>query len=380
MGRVRYDIKDNFTVIHNEYLQDPRMGISEIGMLTVMLSLPDNWDFSIEGLVHRFGKDYKGADGKSKIITALNKLKSFGYFHRIKLIDSKTHRIVDYIYEFSDIPHPNWIEAGEVSEFVNAEELHEKRTENDSMEELSDNAVETVEEVIEEDIQYHTINESVKKQVEYDKLCEIYQQSDVDHIITVLIDVMIYKGKIIRIGQKDYNTSEIKEMYSQINYDHIRKIIEKSQGKCIRSYTQYIRTSLYNAIKGNAVKNPAIFRIYDNDTVSFYAEAVESSFNNEQMLCIEKKIIEAVPYSIESENDVEAERFNYLSKLYMRMNEEGKKKKISDKFAYLCAMLDNAKEHIYKAKNKKIKVSKKSEPSFDLDAILEYAINHTPTI
>ncbi|UKI15482.1 MAG: helix-turn-helix domain-containing protein [Ruminococcus sp.] len=94
MGAIRRSFKKNFTMVHNEYLNDPRLGGAEMGWLTYMLSRPDNWNFSIEGLAHTH------SDGKTKIITALNKLKSFGYFRRIKLIDDTTGRIIDWVYEF----------------------------------------------------------------------------------------------------------------------------------------------------------------------------------------------------------------------------------------------------------------------------------------
>ena len=103
MGAILRKITNNCTMVHNEYLNDPRLGGYEMGWLTFMLSRPDNWDFSMDDLVRR------QPDSKTRIMTTLNKLKSFGYLRQIKLVDSKTGLIVDWVYEFSDEAHPEWI-------------------------------------------------------------------------------------------------------------------------------------------------------------------------------------------------------------------------------------------------------------------------------
>lgn len=67
MGAIRRKFSTNFTMVHNEYLNDSRLSGSEMGWLTYMLSRPDNWNFSIEGLAHTH------SDGKTRIMTTLSK-------------------------------------------------------------------------------------------------------------------------------------------------------------------------------------------------------------------------------------------------------------------------------------------------------------------
>lgn len=67
-----------FTSINNEIFRDKDLGLKEIGLLTVLLSLPDDWEFNIRGLC----KILK--DGESAITTALNKLIELGYVDRPK--------------------------------------------------------------------------------------------------------------------------------------------------------------------------------------------------------------------------------------------------------------------------------------------------------
>ena len=45
---------ENYTVMSNIHLKDSRLSLKAKGLLSVMLSLPENWDYSINGLVAIF--------------------------------------------------------------------------------------------------------------------------------------------------------------------------------------------------------------------------------------------------------------------------------------------------------------------------------------
>ena len=90
MGKIQSAFVSDFTVLHNNFQRDKRLGLDERGMLSFLLTLPDDWNFSIEGLTKVL------PNGKTKIMTTLNKLKEFGYFRRRKIVDSTTGRIIDW--------------------------------------------------------------------------------------------------------------------------------------------------------------------------------------------------------------------------------------------------------------------------------------------
>lgn len=58
-----------YTVMSNYHLQDKNLSIKAKGLLSLMLSLPKNWDYSINGLVTL------SKDGRSSIRNTLNELK-----------------------------------------------------------------------------------------------------------------------------------------------------------------------------------------------------------------------------------------------------------------------------------------------------------------
>ena len=96
MAKVKKKITSDFTIVHNKMLRDRNLGATERGVLMTMLSLPDNWDFSIKGLTCIL------PDGYTKISTALKNLEHLHYLVRERVYCNG--RIVDWDYTFSDEP------------------------------------------------------------------------------------------------------------------------------------------------------------------------------------------------------------------------------------------------------------------------------------
>ena len=96
MARMVNEMKKNFTVVHNQFLQDPELGIAERGLLMTMLSKPDSYDFSIKGLASLL------PNGETAIRTALINLENLGYLRRDRI--KEKGKFVDVIYRISDCP------------------------------------------------------------------------------------------------------------------------------------------------------------------------------------------------------------------------------------------------------------------------------------
>lgn len=75
----RVEKTKNYTVMSNFHLKDTRISLKAIGLLCKMLSLPENWDYSIQGLV----SICKESDTAVK--STLSELKEFGYLEINKL-------------------------------------------------------------------------------------------------------------------------------------------------------------------------------------------------------------------------------------------------------------------------------------------------------
>lgn len=102
MAILRKQKRDRYTVIDNSILEDKELSLKAKGMLCLMLSLPDYWDFTISGLTQR------SRDGKSSVMATLNELEDAGYFRRIQIKDNGKYAGIEYIVsetKMNDFPY-----------------------------------------------------------------------------------------------------------------------------------------------------------------------------------------------------------------------------------------------------------------------------------
>ena len=83
MAKVRVHKTANFTVMSNYHFKEKKMSLKAKGLLSLMLSLPDTWNYSVSGLVTL------SKDGKDSVMSALAELEKFGYLQRERLINDK---------------------------------------------------------------------------------------------------------------------------------------------------------------------------------------------------------------------------------------------------------------------------------------------------
>lgn len=89
-------LKDNFTVIDNNVLKLKEISLQAKGLYVILISLPDEWDFSAKGLA---SLSFNRIDGTK---SALKELESFGLLKRKKFQDEKGRWSVQYtIYDLS---------------------------------------------------------------------------------------------------------------------------------------------------------------------------------------------------------------------------------------------------------------------------------------
>jgi hypothetical protein len=83
MSVIRINKTNNFTVMSNFHFREKDMSLKAKGLLSLMLSLPNDWDYSVSGLV-KLSKD-----GKDSVMSALAELENFGYLTRTRTTNSK---------------------------------------------------------------------------------------------------------------------------------------------------------------------------------------------------------------------------------------------------------------------------------------------------
>ena len=154
MSVFRINKTQNYTVMSNHHFKEKKMSLKAKGLLSLMLSLPDDWDYSISGLATL------SKDGKDSIMSALGELEKFGYLTRKRTTNEKG-QFAGVEYNIFEIPQPK----NPISENSNSENENAEKPNSENRAQLNTN------------LTNHLINELYNKLSTKDaELLELYQQ------------------------------------------------------------------------------------------------------------------------------------------------------------------------------------------------------------
>lgn len=128
MSVFRINKTQNYTVMSNHHFKEKKMSLKAKGLLSLMLSLPDDWDYSISGLATL------SKDGKDSIMSALAELEKFGYLTRTRLTNEKG-QFAGIEYNIFEIPQPQ----NPISEKSNSENENSENPNSENRAQLNTN-------------------------------------------------------------------------------------------------------------------------------------------------------------------------------------------------------------------------------------------------
>ena len=124
MAVIRVHKTKDYTVMSNVHFREKEMTLKAKGLLSLMLSLPDDWNYSIAGLVAIC------VEKESAIVSTLKELKKFGYLRVDKLMPNQTESgRIEYIYNVFEKPQ-EYEEQGEEKQGVENQGLEFQGVEN----------------------------------------------------------------------------------------------------------------------------------------------------------------------------------------------------------------------------------------------------------
>lgn len=97
MAVMRVHKTANYTIMSNHHFKEKEMSLKAKGLMSLMLSLPDDWDYSINGLATL------SKDGRDSVMGALQELEKFGYLIRTRKTDEKG-KFKGYDYDIYEEP------------------------------------------------------------------------------------------------------------------------------------------------------------------------------------------------------------------------------------------------------------------------------------
>ena len=127
MAVIRIIKNKDYTVMSNVHLKDKRLSLKAIGLLSVVLSLPDSWQYTVNGLV--------GAvkDGKDSVESAIKELKKNGYLRVEKIYPNENSNRIQYQYTFFENPQEVDFQSLE-NQDIEKQEIESQPIENQDIE------------------------------------------------------------------------------------------------------------------------------------------------------------------------------------------------------------------------------------------------------
>ena len=99
MSVFKIEKTKDFTVMSNHHLRDKNLSLKARGLLSYMLSLPDDWDYSLAGLVANC------KESVTSVRSALEELKQYRYLIIDKLYPNVTEsKKIEYVYNIYEQP------------------------------------------------------------------------------------------------------------------------------------------------------------------------------------------------------------------------------------------------------------------------------------
>ena len=291
----------DFTIMSNHHLRDKKLSLKAKGLLSLILSLPEDWDYTLKGL------SYICKEGIDAVRMAVKELEDAGYIERRRFRNEKGQlKSIEYIIH--EIPETEQEDTQEEPKSENSmqepdfcEPILENQIEEAPTSEIPmlgkatqlNTNIQNTKEINTDVIKYPSINlspennlkamsnaeleerwidrynqniEFVKNNIEYDGLCTIHDKATLDNIVSIMAEVLTVDRHSYTIEGCEYPAVLIKKRFSEIDYSVMDAFLMQFENKTekIRNIKAYLITSMYNApsTASAQIHNAVIHDIY----------------------------------------------------------------------------------------------------------------------
>lgn len=264
MAVFRIDKTRDYTVMSNHHLRNTELSLKAKGLLSLMLSLPDNWDYTTKGLA-RICKD-----GVDSICAAVRELEEHGYVirERVRGANGQLGSIEYTILEQPAKPSPERENPVQVKPILENPVLGKPEQENpaQSNKDKSNTDLSITEQSNPirsnppapegrngtDGMEAREIyREIVYGNIEYDILREdnTVNRDQLDEIAELIVDIVCSARKTIRIAGDDYPAEVVKSRFLKLDSSHVQYVIDcmKNNTTYVRNIKKYLLAALYNA-------------------------------------------------------------------------------------------------------------------------------------
>ena len=295
MAVFRVERNTGYTVMSNHHLRNKELSLKAKGLLSQMLSLPEDWDYTLAGLSHI------NREKIDAIREAVKELEKAGYIVRSRERDEKGRlRGADYvIYEQPQPREPEAATSGGQPPILDLPTLENPTLDNPTLEKPTqekptlENPTQLNKELLKTNlptkeklntdissthsIPFHSLNpfpledaaqpperkrkettdayrvyeEIIKDNIEYDYLIQdrYLDRDRIEEILALILETVCTKRRTIRIAGDDHPAELVKAKFMKLNSEHIRFVLDCMQENTtkIRNIKQYMKAALFNA-------------------------------------------------------------------------------------------------------------------------------------
>ena len=288
MAVFRVERNTGYTVMSNHHLRNKELSLKAKGLLSQMLSLPEDWDYTLKGLSHI------NREKIDAIREAVKELEKAGYIVRSRERDEKGRlRGADYIIYEQPQPPDQQPPGDEQPPTLDLPTLENPTLENPTQEKPTlENPTQLNKDISSKEqsitdlssthsIPFHSLNplpfaqdeaatpperkrteaksnsaveiyrEIIKDNIEYDHLiqnCKI-DKDRLDEIVDLMLETVCTARKTIRIAGDDYPAELVKSKFLKLNSSHIEFVLDcmRENTTKVRNIKQYLKAVLFNA-------------------------------------------------------------------------------------------------------------------------------------
>ena len=302
MAVFRIDKTRDYTVMANFHLRDISLSLKAKGLLSLMLSLPENWDYTTKGLAQIC------KDGVDSICATLKELEKAGYIQR-RRVRNEMGRLTDLEYTILEKPivpapaeespdpkqtaqaepqpdfpeqasphlekpqrenpvvvnpvlvSPDVDSPNQVSPHLASPQLEnpaQLNTNTSSKEKINTDLSNThsffpsAEETCNSGRTERRITSGdIRAQIEYEIMVQRYRRDQLDELVEIMLEVALNRSPTIRIGRDaEYPTYFVQERFRKINALHIEKVMEGIAENRTGVYNTkaYLMAALFNSV------------------------------------------------------------------------------------------------------------------------------------
>ena len=271
MAVFRIERTRDYTVMSNHHLRDKALSLKSKGLLSMMLSLPEDWNYTTRGLA----KICK--EGVDAIGGALRELEAAGYIVRHQMRD-RQGRISDteyVIYEqpqpkAPDTPQPDTASPDTENPYladpdtekpaelnIEKSKTQKSNTQGSSTDSIPFRATAAArpperkgrDSMSMEEMQDY--RELILENIEYDHLCRAFEtyREDLDEIVELIVETVCARRKTTRIAGADFPHEVVRSRFLKLDSSHIEFVMESLHNNTteVRNMKQYLLTVLFNA-------------------------------------------------------------------------------------------------------------------------------------